>query len=182
MDTNQHEFFSLQDIVMAYRKAKVDAFYSSIPIRASFLAYEQNLVNNLRQFQEQLQGDTFDIDLGGWTLVPQRIDPDQNQRYEHRQSCTIFADSQQQWDSLFEENKAKAEFRLMAQSSVNFHVLSALWIAKVGHKYDAKLSDNACCGNRLRRKKMVRLIRFHWVLLSRTCDLFGIGVTAELNP
>ncbi len=161
MAKNQPEFYSLQEIGMAYRKAKVDAFYSSIPVRSSFLAYEQDLANNLRQFREQLHGGALDIDLGTWTVVPQRIDhyPNQkceyrrNKKCESRQSCTIFADSQQQWDSFFENDKATAEFRLMAQPSVNFHLLSALWIANVGHKYDAKLSDSACCGNRLRRKK-----------------------------
>ncbi|KWN89720.1 hypothetical protein WM25_29865 [Burkholderia ubonensis] len=38
----------------------------------------------------------------------------------------------------------------MALCSLDFHVLSALWLLKVGHKYDAKLTDSAC-GNRLRR-------------------------------
>ena len=36
-----------------------------------------------------------------------------------------------------------AEFRLMAQCSMDFHVLSTLWLFKVGYKYDAKLGDCA---------------------------------------
>jgi hypothetical protein len=46
--------------------------------------------------------------------------------------------------------KPKAEFRVMAQCSLDFHVLSTLWMLEVGHLFDAKLT--ACAyGNRLRR-------------------------------
>ncbi len=44
----------------------------------------------------------------------------------------------------------EAEFRIMAQCSLDFHVLSTLWILKVGHLFDAELSECAY-GNRLRR-------------------------------
>ncbi|MCV5690146.1 hypothetical protein OFN32_38650, partial [Escherichia coli] len=49
-----------------------------------------------------------------------------------------------------EQKKIKAEFRVMAQCSLDFHVLSTLWMLKVGHLFDAKLSTCAY-GNRLRR-------------------------------
>lgn len=38
----------------------------------------------------------------------------------------------------------------MAQCSLDFHVLSTLWMLEVGHLFDAKLTDRAY-GNRLRR-------------------------------
>src|SRR5690606_14413186 len=46
--------------------------------------------------------------------------------------------------------KPKAEFRVMAQCSLDFHVLSTLWMLEVGHLFDALLTDCAY-GNRLRR-------------------------------
>ncbi|AJG21174.1 hypothetical protein RR42_m3814 [Cupriavidus basilensis] len=49
-----------------------------------------------------------------------------------------------------EPQRPKAEFRVMAQCSVDFHVLSALWMLEVGHLFDAELSGCAF-GNRLRR-------------------------------
>ncbi len=123
-------------------------------VRRSLLAFTNDLANNLRQFREQLHGGALDIDLGMRTVVPQRIDhyPNQNvnvicnKKCESRQSCTIFADSQQQWIAFFENDKVTAEFRLMAQPSVNFHLLMAFMDNNAGHKYDAKLSDSACCG------------------------------------
>jgi len=46
--------------------------------------------------------------------------------------------------------RPKAEFRVIAKCSLNFHVLSTLWLLKVGHLFDIKLSE-CSYGNRLRR-------------------------------
>lgn len=146
MRTNELEYISLVDLGLAYRKAKVDAYYSSVLVRSEFLDYEQDLFSNLRRMQRRLIRKPDAITLGGWTLMPKCISLcDDVQGIVH--SCP-----HDRWAAILQSGKQKAEFRLMAQPSVEFHILSALWMLKVGHLYDAKLGDSAY-GNRLRCKQ-----------------------------
>jgi hypothetical protein len=144
---------------MAYRKAKVDVFYSSLPSARKLVEYEKNLSKNLQSLLDNLQSDdenwieTQEF-LGGWTVVPKLLDMKKD---ECNQSDTSFVHStpQSEWDQSLhhlneESKKPTATFRIMSDCSINFHVLSALWIQRVGHLFDSKLSD-AAYGNRLRR-------------------------------
>ena len=150
----QPEYISLVDLGMAYRKAKVDLYYTGDNSILKVLEYEEKLIENLNSLHKKLLSkDLFWLHkegaLGGWTLAPKCIVLKNN-------SCEgdlIHSDQEKQWKNICESLKSKptAEFRLMAAPSMDFHVLSALWMSKVGHKYDKLLSDCAC-GNRLRRQ------------------------------
>ena len=151
MDTNQHKFIAIVDLGMAYRKAKVDIYYSTHAPIMDVVNYEENLFKNLNRLYEKLQrqDNTWVNDdgfLGDWVLVPKGINE------EDTKTGLIYSDQQAQWNASCGNKSVGAEFRLMAQPSLDFHVLSALWIAKVGHKYDSRLDDCAF-GNRLRRKQ-----------------------------
>lgn len=152
---------SLEDLGMAYRKAKVDLYYSSHASLLSMAAYEENLFENLQSLLDKLNGDdenwiNEDAFLGGWTLAAKSIGLPPKVKVAH--SGLIFSSPTEEWKHSCEQaasdepaKRPVAEFRLMAQASLNFHVVSALWMLKVGHQYDAKLSSCAY-GNRLRRK------------------------------
>ncbi len=153
-----------EDLGAAYRKAKVDLFYSNCCEHSRLLEYEENLYENLAALENKLNDllasdweaedrspweDDYDF-LGTWTVAPKgihRVEPDLS---------VVRADPSDKWSAIVAATKAKdkgspkAEFRVMAQASIDFHVFSALWILKVGHKYDEKLDDGAW-GNRLRR-------------------------------
>ncbi|MBT9546705.1 MAG: RNA-directed DNA polymerase [Candidatus Sericytochromatia bacterium] len=141
-------FISLTDLGIAYRKAKVDLYYmnnnSSLQM---LLEYEENLEQNLQRLYSAIHND-HPINLGGWIPFPSKI-TNPNKSDNHH---LIFSDPKEAWrSSIAPENKPTAEFRISARPSIDFHVFSALWILKVGHKYDSLLSDNSY-GNRLRRK------------------------------
>lgn len=58
------------------------------------------------------------------------------------------------WNHRFRESsrdRARADFRLVIRASVEYQIISALWIMKVGEIYDAKLDPKCTYGNRLRR-------------------------------
>lgn len=137
------------DLGLAYRKAKVDAYYSPVMVRFDFVEYEKKLILNLAKFKKQLVSSPNEISLGEWTYAPKGITlPEDVRKVIH--SCP-----NRQWAATvgaIEKGKPKAEFRLMAQPSVDFHLLSALWMLKVGDLYDAKLGSSAY-GNRLRRSR-----------------------------
>ena len=83
----------LKDLGMAYRKAKVDLYYSSHASLDAIADYEENLHANLLALQARINGED------------------------------------ESW--------------VMAQCSLDFHVLSTLWILEVGHLFDAKLTNSA---------------------------------------
>lgn len=147
--------FSLKDLGMAYRKAKVDLYYTTLPPLTRISEYESNLVGNLNSLRERLNGvdESWLNDpefLGGWTVTAKSLDRlDQNQGDSE---STVFSDANREWDVIQKAGSGccTARLRLMANVSIDFHVLSALWISEVGHKFDNALSDNAY-GSRLRR-------------------------------
>lgn len=145
--------FTLQDLGIAYRKAKVDLYYSSQVSLQAITDYEEDLETNLVLLLKRLNTESTEwVDdgfIGDWTLAPKVIieSPSTN---NSQNNGLIFSSPEDKWRHTCETSNVVAEFRLMANVSIDFHVLSALWILKVGHKYDEKL-NNCSYGNRLRR-------------------------------
>lgn len=154
---------SLNDLGLAYRKAKVDLYYSSNASLDAIADYEETLHDNLSALLVKLQGDdeswvTQPEFIGGWTLVAKSVDMSCWEQYrEQHGNGLIYSSPAEEWEHACcllgegdKPQKPKAEFRVMAQCSLDFHVLSTLWMLKVGHLFDAKLTSCAY-GNRLRR-------------------------------
>ncbi len=146
---------TLKDLILAYRKAKVDLFYSPCASLRAIADYESNLHNNLRSLLKKINShDTAWAEesdfLGSWTLHAKSITKKQAAPHP------IFSSPDEEWDYLnkqmTEGEHHTAEFRVMSDASINFHVFSALWIMRVGSLYDSTLGVNSY-GNRLRRKE-----------------------------
>ena len=142
---------------MAYRKAKVDLFYTTHPSLSELVVYEENLEENLSSLLHRINGESEDwIDdeqfLGGWIPAPAKLGW---QAEASRAGDAVFSSPRQQWGKYLNQKSvspgAVATFRVMARNSVDFHILSALWIIHVGEKFDVQLSDVAY-GNRVRRQ------------------------------
>jgi len=155
--------FSLEDLGLAYRKAKVDLYYSSHASLEAIADYEEALHANLASLLARLNGDdeswvTKAEFIGDWTLATKLVDMSCWKQYrEQHGNGLIFSSPAEEWAHVCEllagaekPQKPKAEFRVMAQCSLDFHVLSTLWMLEVGHLFDAKLTGCAY-GNRLRR-------------------------------
>ena len=154
---------SLHDLGLAYRKAKVDLYYSSHASLEAIADYEENLHANLTALLANISGDdeswvTQPEFIGGWSLAAKKVEMScwEDYRKQHGNGL-IFSSPAEEWahacDLLAKDEPSKkpeAQFRVMAQCSLDFHVLSTLWMLEVGHLFDAKLTDCAY-GNRLRR-------------------------------
>ena len=151
---------SLQALGLAYRKAKVDLYYSSHASLDAIADYEDELHAKLSALLVKLEGDdeswvTQPGFIGSWTLAPKQVDMScWEQCREQNGNGLIFSSPAEEWahacDQQAEGDKPQAEFRVMAQCSLDLHVLSTLWMLEVGHLFDARLT--ACAyGNRLRR-------------------------------
>lgn len=154
---------NLQDLTIAYRKAKVDLYYSSHASLDAIASYEENLYSNLFLLQEKINGKdevwvTLPEFIGTWTLATKSVEMDCWAKHKKENSNgLIFSSPNDEWEhalkALAEKElpeKPKAEFRIMARCSLDFHVLSTLWMLEVGQLFDARLSECAY-GNRLRR-------------------------------
>jgi hypothetical protein len=159
---------TLQDLGLAYRKAKFDLYYSSHASLDLIADYEENLHANLSTLLARINGTdeswvTSQNFIGDWTLAAKTVEMTawKKHRQEHSNGL-IFSSPAEEWDHACrsltnqdEPHKPKAEFRVMARCSLDFHVLSTLWMLEVGHLFDEKLTDCAF-GNRLRRKETGR--------------------------
>jgi hypothetical protein len=70
---------SLQDLGLAYRKAKVDLYYSTHPLLETIADYEENLHANLSALLVKLQGadESWVMEpefVGQWTLATKSVD------------------------------------------------------------------------------------------------------------
>lgn len=148
---------SLIDLGLAWRKAKVDLYYSTYPQLLAIAEYEHDLQDHLERLQQKLnERDERWVKkaefLGDWTLAPKAIKPAQVQT-KKESSGLIFAAPDDEWADLIQGGKKPtAEFRLMARCSMDFHVLSALWMLEVGDLFDKVLGSNVY-GSRLRRNR-----------------------------
>lgn len=155
-------FITLPDLYLAYRKAKVNMFYEPEHITAAaFCEYEENLGDNLVGLQRRLNASrpTWPKDskfVGGYTYIPKALKAPPLRSQEPRvydDTSFVNADPTAAWLASSDETKPVATFRLVGCHPVEYHVLSALWITKVGHKFDALLKEHAY-GTRLRRKRV----------------------------
>ena len=147
------------DLYIAYRKAKVEAFYENTHVQAlAYTEYEQNLVQNLAHLHRILLARNaewpFDLKfLGTYAYLPKSIDV--SSWNDHNGGHFSALDPIADWERRFKESgqRADAKLRLIIRPSVDFQVVSALWIIKVGHLFDSVLDPRLSYANRLRRTR-----------------------------
>lgn len=150
-------FISLSDLYVAYKKAKVEAYYENTHFHAlAFTEYEQDLHRNLSILHAVLldKNSKWSSNLsfiGDYAYLPRSIDCTEwdNDFDGHFRALNPLTD----WERRFEEYKTQAitKFRLIIRPSVDFQVISALWIIKVGHLFDGAVNSDISYANRLRR-------------------------------
>lgn len=150
---------SLADLFFAYRKAKVDCFYeSSIRVSEAFIAYEQALPDRLSALLVRIHsGEVAQILADGINqpiIFPKRLNfeqkPEETRENEARSAHAFFSDAKRALGQALDQKAPVPEFRLIGDFSVEVHILSALWVNLVGHKFDACLSSHALA-SRVRR-------------------------------
>ncbi len=147
------ESVALEDLVVAYRKAKADCFFeNTFPTAIKFAKYEQDLNANLKSLLKKLQskgGFKGDNELlGKFRLLPKKLSfvPKSKSDNGH----VHFSSPDRTFTHLIANNTPSADFRIVGDFPVDSHIISALWINTVGHKLDAGLTD-MCYGARLKR-------------------------------
>jgi len=153
-------FISLADMYLAYKKAKADSFFDNLhPSTLLFVEFEKNLRGNLEGLLDTLtmgEADWWADEkiLGEYLYIPKAIDesPWENRERAHYRSVDPLSDWQLRFDESGETRLA-AEYRLIIAATVEFQIISALWILKVGNVFEEKLDKDLSYGNRLRRRR-----------------------------
>ncbi|MGI6436464.1 MAG: hypothetical protein ACOX0D_00175 [Sphaerochaeta sp.] len=119
------------DLINAYRKTKVDLFYSNRQNFRSLLEYEQDLKNNLEKLIDVVNAGSdvsyFKIDSNSYSLMGKSAERKMGKSAEKKNDST---------------NDYDVTFRLIENFSIDFHILSSLWIQKIGEKIDVEFDDN----------------------------------------
>lgn len=148
--------FALEQFYTAYRKAKHEAFRDTNCAHGlKFAEYEKGLAGNLRKLRLRLmQSRSWKNDLrfiGGVTCIPKSVDSPVSDEANPSVHCHT-SEPVEQWErECSAGGRAQADFRPVIDASVDFMVVSALWILQVGHLYDEQLDTRYAVGNRLHR-------------------------------
>ncbi len=163
-----------RDVAIAYRKAKSDCFWErSVYATEKFALFESNLLDNLTSIHQKLKAGEIEQLLaepehvGSWYLLPKKMEF--SGRDEHTDSKgtgtestaeitsnlganahLFISDAKREVDRQMRFADATAEFRTMGDFSVAHHVVSSLWVNRVGHLLDDCLSSDIY-GSRVRR-------------------------------
>lgn len=144
---------TIEDLLVAYRKAKADCFFeNTFPTAIKFAEYEQGLLVKLNALLNNLQTDNGFMAnkdyLGEFRLLPKKLSfkpkPTASNGHVH------FSNPKRSFEHLTQNNNLFPEFRIVGDFPVESHIISALWINMIGQKFDAFL-DDSCYGARLRR-------------------------------
>ncbi|NAW99555.1 MULTISPECIES: hypothetical protein [unclassified Vibrio] len=145
---------TIEDLLVAYRKAKADCFFeNTFPTAIKFAEYEQDLLANLNELLTQLKRDASFEDngtlLGHFRLLPKKLST--NKKSDTTDNGHVhFSKPERAVESLFNNYDIVPEFRIVGDFPVDTHIISALWINMIGHQFDAKFNDS-CYGARLKR-------------------------------
>lgn len=147
----------MSDLYKAYRKAKYEAFRDKTHFNAlAFAAYEQRLEKNLGRLLGRVQDSSgawgADLKLiGGHSFMPKGIEtPDVGgTRDTHYATLNPTQDWQDQCKA--QRRRMDASFRLIILPTVNYLVISALWVMKIGSKFDKSLDRRYAYAHAIRR-------------------------------
>jgi len=146
---------SISDLLVAYRKAKADCFFdSNFPVTINFSEYEKHLSENLNKLLTNLKScdgfKSLNYLLGSHRILPKKL-ISSPRKADCKKSHTHFSEPSRAFDYLIKTHNLVPEFRVIGDFPVDMHIISALWINTVGHKFDARLNKNNVYGARLRR-------------------------------
>lgn len=147
-------FVTPKEIVRAYRLAKIDAWYFHTLNTGAFVQFEEELEERVSAFSRLINKpvDTISFTpewLGGWRLQPKGIKP-QKKTEGTDDEFDDLSFSSEPMENFSPSGTQEISFRLMSTPTPEFHLLSSLWLSKVGYLFDRKLPSQSY-GNRLRR-------------------------------
>lgn len=143
---------SIRDLLLAYRKVKVDLYYSGLPCRSKLLDFELQLEPEIRRIKKLLETQNRDAlrELCvGYLLIPKKVcfKEQSNQGLQGSNARVVFSNPVRM--NSFERIK-RCQLRLVSDLPIAFHVIMTWWVMKIGERLEREVSKRSY-GNRIRR-------------------------------
>lgn len=135
---------SLKELGLAYRRVKADLYYARYASAFKLLAYEKNLLanlTNLKRILEREEFETLDSCCSGHRIIPKGVELD-----GENDALKVFARTEEI------QSIKQCDLRLVEDVPIDFHIVTQLWIDRLGGRLEECFSDNSY-GNRLRTHK-----------------------------
>lgn len=140
-----------KDLYIAYKKVKFELFNDKNTVATLKLyEYEKDLNNKIDTLFEKIKDGNLlgkNLECKGFFEIPKSFDSDSNEDKIH-----FFSSSLKHHD--FKPELIALKFRKVIDADIDFHIISALWILKIGQFIDEKFDGNIY-GSRLARIKPV---------------------------
>ena len=144
--------FSKKDLYIAYKKVKFELFNDKNSIATLKLyEYEKDLNKNIDSLYEKIADGNLEgknLECKSFFEIPKSFD----NKSTNKDEIHFFSSSLKHHDFVPESIELK--FRKVIDAEIDFHIISALWILKIGQFIDEKF-DNNIYGSRLTRIKPV---------------------------
>lgn len=160
------EFIKEKDLYTAYKKTKFELFNDKNSVLTlKLFSFEKNLQKNISDLHNKLQASGLtDIKIGGFFEYPKSLKLEKNKVTKNEcfkdnslNSCCeneavhFFSSSLIHHEIKQKDiNNYKLEFRKIIDAEIEFHIISTLWIMKIGQYIDEKFSKDIY-GSRLIR-------------------------------
>lgn len=145
---------TIEDLIEAYRNVKIDMFYEKGHLTSlKFAEYESRLHENLEHLYMRIRDNDFEYFtsydfVGGHKFVLKKAEfkdrkIDSNESYLDSTNEDVFIYRSKSSMPELEKKNLELDFRIIGDHSIDFHVLSSLWIQKVGYKLERIVSSNS---------------------------------------
>jgi len=138
-----------KDLYIAYKKAKFELFNDKNTVATfKLLEYETDLENNIESLYKDIQKNGLDnISCSQYYEIPKKLEIKEQ---DETKSIHFFSSAISH--HKLDKKEIELHFRKVINADINFHIISALWIEKIGQYIDEKFDDNIY-GSRLVRIK-----------------------------
>ncbi|HUH42901.1 MAG TPA: RNA-directed DNA polymerase [Sulfurimonas sp.] len=145
---------TLNDLYIAYKKTKYELFKDEKSnALLNLYAYEDDIHNNINRLASIIKTNDFkSIDVGQCYEVPKALKPNKKDSEEQKSKVHFHSNSIDMLQKKVEDYDFDIELRKIFVSDIDFHILSTLWIMKIGQFIDESFSKNIY-GSRVQREK-----------------------------
>ncbi len=157
-----------KDLYLAYKKTKFELFNDNISTSTvQLFEYEENLEDNIDKLYKNIKEEgLFNICSYSYYEIPKSY----NEKQSEIQDEVHFFSSSLIHHKGNKQKNIELKFRKIIDANINFHIISTLWIDKIGQYIDEKLSHDVY-GSRLVRIKPVDISSCEYDLTMQSYNL-----------
>jgi hypothetical protein len=145
---NPENLVTIDKLLNVYKNVKIDSFYETGHLTAlKFATYEENIEENLGILLDKINSNNIEWFsstkfTGSYEVVLKSVNFSNGKDNINECSgpATVYSNQNRKIDSKF---VPEFDYRVIGNHSIDFHVLSGLWIELVGNELDSKIGKSS---------------------------------------